>query len=447
VAWVGKWMKKSHRCHSDGKRDLKSGIIERGEKQMKKKNMTENSQTVQNKKKEDATREDAYLYWLYTLEGIGKKKREMLLNMTGSAGEVYEMQDDLIDKLAFLNAGDKQAIKNARQNQDVLERYTDLEKQNIRFIMPHHRDYPERLAHIPDAPFGLFVRGHLPDENAPSVAVIGARECSEYGRYMAAELGRSLSHAGIQVVSGLARGIDGIAQSAAAQVDGQVFGVLGCGVDICYPKENERLYDWLVQKGGLISEYKPGTLPKAGLFPRRNRIISGLADAIVVVEAREKSGTLITVDMALEQGRDVYVIPGRVTDPLSRGCNKLIRQGAGVLTGSNDLIGEIDRSFRVKKGQGANLSEQNQSAAADKAIPCADMPEQADGDSSELCRAITRLLYLEPMTLQRLYNGLSDSQPLEMTSLIETLFYMEKQNLIRLCDGYYTLKNEGWNLS
>ncbi|MBR1693485.1 MAG: DNA-processing protein DprA, partial [Lachnospiraceae bacterium] len=249
--------------------------------------------------------EDAYLYWLCMLGGIGKKKRDALLTVAGNAKAVYELKEELIDELVFLSSADKEAIKTAKK-QDVHSAYAMLKEQGVRFVMQHHKEYPGRLLHIPDAPFGLFVRGSLPKEELPCVAVIGARDCTEYGRYVALELGRRLAEAGIQVVSGMARGIDSIAQSACAGAGGEVYGVLGCGVDICYPKESRHLYERLLQKGGILSEYPMGTQPRSQLFPRRNRIISGLSDAVVVVEAREKSGTLITVDMALEQGREVY---------------------------------------------------------------------------------------------------------------------------------------------
>ena len=140
------------------------------------------------------------------------------------------------------------------------------------------------------------------------------------------------------MVSGMARGIDGIAQKAALEAGGASFAVLGCGVDICYPEENRELYDRLLQEGGILSEYPPGMPPEPKLFPPRNRIISGLSDLVLVIEARKKSGTLITVDMALEQGREVYALPGRVSDKLSDGCNRLIRQGAGVATCPEDIL-------------------------------------------------------------------------------------------------------------
>ena len=211
----------------------------------------------------------------------------------------------------------------------------------IRMVERGERDYPARLLEIPDPPERLYVLGRLPEEKVPSVAVIGARECSEYGSYVAARLGECMGRNGIQVISGMARGIDGIGQTAALDVGGSSFAVLGSGVDVCYPARNRRLYERLRERGGVLSEYPPGTPALSRNFPPRNRIVSGLADAVVVVEAREKSGTLITVDMALEQGKEVYAVPGRVTDALSSGCNRLVKLGAAMLLDPEELAEEL----------------------------------------------------------------------------------------------------------
>ena len=219
--------------------------------------------------------------------------------------------------------------------------------QNIQYIRRSDATYPVKLDCIPSAPKGVYVTGRLPDPEEPSVAIIGARVCSEYGRQMACLFGTELGKAGIQIISGMARGIDGISQMAAIQAGGASFAVLGCGVDVCYPRENLELYHMLQAKGGLISEFPPGTQPLAKQFPSRNRIISGLSDAVIVIEAKQKSGTLITVDMALEQGRDVYVVPGRLTDSLSEGCNRLIKQGADILLSPEELLS--DYHFQSKE--------------------------------------------------------------------------------------------------
>ncbi len=216
--------------------------------------------------------------------------------------------------------------------------------------------YPERLKNISGAPKKLYVLGSLPEEGRLSVAVIGARDCSEYGKYVAKELGTALGGSGISVISGMARGIDGISQEAALDAGGSSYAVLGCGVDICYPEANRQLYERLKSGGGIISEYPPGAPALACHFPPRNRIVSGLADVVVVIEARIKSGTLITVDMALEQGREVYVVPGRLTDRLSDGCNRLIKQGAGILLSPEDFVrelleGEVGKAARNLAGK------------------------------------------------------------------------------------------------
>lgn len=208
----------------------------------------------------------------------------------------------------------------------------------IQYAAKGEPNYPKRLLHIPSPPKGIYYIGKLPREEVPSVAMIGARVCSEYGRMVAKTFGEYLAQNGIQIISGMARGIDSIGQKGALDVGGQSFGVLGSGVDICYPKENLPLYKQLKKMGGVLSEFAPKMPPKANHFPARNRIISGLSDLVLVIEAKEKSGTFITVDMALEQGKDVAVIPGRISDPFSKGCNELLKQGAYVATSPEDIL-------------------------------------------------------------------------------------------------------------
>ena len=189
--------------------------------------------------------------------------------------------------------------------------------------------------------------------------------CSDYGRFMAREFGKGLALAGVQVISGMARGVDGISQKAAIEADGKSYGILGCGVDICYPEENRDVYERICQKGGLISEYHPGTDPRPNLFPMRNRIISALSDIVLVVEARQKSGTQITVDQALEQGKEVLAVPGRVTDRLSDGCNFLISQGAGVALGVQDVLDRLWKTdacgFKAKMSDEKEKAEEEES--------------------------------------------------------------------------------------
>lgn len=231
--------------------------------------------------------------------------------------------------------------------------------ENIHYIRRNSDYFPLRFEGLCDVPHGLYCIGSLPDDNIPSVAVVGARSCSSYGRKTAFALGKFLAEHGVQVISGMAMGIDSSAQEGALAAGGKTFAVLGCGVDICYPRTSYAVYDALAVRGGIIAEVEPGTKPLAYNFPRRNRIISALSDIVIVVEAREKSGSLITVDCALEQGRTVYAVPGRLGDRLSDGCNYLIAQGAGILWSFEAVMEELDGMAALRKPRARHRAVQS----------------------------------------------------------------------------------------
>jgi DNA processing protein len=216
----------------------------------------------------------------------------------------------------------------------------ELAGRRIRWVPRSSDSFPRSLAAIFDAPLGLFVRGDLPSEllDAPSVAVVGARSCSPYGAHVARSVGRELAGAGLTVVSGLARGIDGEAHRGAVEAGGKTVAVLGCGIDRDYPAAHAELARQVTECGLIVSEYAPGVEPAPWRFPARNRIVAGLAQATVVVEARERSGALITADLALEEGREVFAVPGEITSALSDGTNRLLRQGATPLTSASDVL-------------------------------------------------------------------------------------------------------------
>lgn len=295
--------------------------------------------------------EKAYVHWLYQAVGMGNRILLRGLETVGTPREIYQMavSGELADKVSGRYRNKITHVSECAADYDVPGEYERMKKRGISMVTASEEGFPEKLKDIPDPPYVLYYVGRLPSFQYKTVALIGARDCTEYGRYMAGQFGAALAQAGIQVISGMARGIDGIGQQAALQAGGYSMGVLGCGVDICYPRENKELYDALVQQGGICSEYPPGIGPRAILFPPRNRIISGMADAVLVVEAKDKSGTLITVDMALEQGREVYALPGRGTDPLSRGCNRLIRQGAGLVSTPGELLQELLADYPDKE--------------------------------------------------------------------------------------------------
>lgn len=279
----------------------------------------------------------SYEYWLCSIPGIGNRTIEKLLACFESAEEIFAAKEKHLSEILTKSQFVELQKRKEEWNPEEMER---LKERGIGFLVQGCDNYPKRLKRIPDAPYGIFYMGKLPGEEL-SVAVIGARDCSEYGSYVARELGKILGSNGVQVISGMARGIDGISQEAALSVGGSTTAVLGSGVDVCYPRQNHALYQKILEKGCVLSTYPPGTLPRAQNFPPRNRIVSGLADVVVVIEARNKSGTLITVDMALEQGKEVYVVPGRITDRLSDGCNRLLKQGAGILLSPTEFLEEI----------------------------------------------------------------------------------------------------------
>ena len=226
--------------------------------------------------------------------------------------------------------------------------YIDMKKQ----IHKHSQvanEYPERLKQYSGMPKELYVQGELPDERIPIVAIVGARMCSAYGRHQAFTYAKLLAQHGVQVISGMALGIDGAAHEGAIAGNGKTFAVLGCGVDVCYPARNKKLYHDILTCGGIISEFPKGSPPLRRNFPMRNRIISALADVTLIIEAKERSGSLITADFAMEQGRTVLALPGRVDDELSRGCNRLISQGAGIAYSVESVLAELNMRYILKK--------------------------------------------------------------------------------------------------
>jgi DNA processing protein len=219
----------------------------------------------------------------------------------------------------------------------------------LRTLGRRSRLYPPLLAELHDPPAVLHVRGDAELLREPAVAIVGARSCSSYGARVARELARELARAGLVVVSGLARGIDGEAHRGTLDGGGRTVAVLGCGIDRDYPRSHSELARRILERGAVVSEYQPGVEPAPWRFPARNRIIAGLCVATVVVEARERSGALITADFALELGREVFAVPGEITSGLSAGTNDLLRQGAAPLLSSGDVLGALGLDPAVRQ--------------------------------------------------------------------------------------------------
>jgi DNA processing protein len=272
-----------------------------------------------------------YEFWLASLTGINSKKRIHAQQLAGDAKSLFFMREQTISNMHIFSEKDLNMLVARRRIFDVDQKWSEFLQTQIQFV-PYSSDaYPTRLKEIYQPPYALYVKGNLPKETK-SVAIVGARMCSEYGRSMARMLSNTLAAHQVSIISGLALGIDSAAHAGTLAGNGKTYAVLGCGCDICYPANARNIYNNILDSGGgILSEYPPKTTPKPYFFPERNRIISALSDVVVIIEAKEKSGSLITADFALEQGKDIYAIPGRFDDTLSKGCNELIAQGAGIL--------------------------------------------------------------------------------------------------------------------
>ncbi len=286
-----------------------------------------------------------YALWLMNLKGIPNSIKCELAHCFSSAEEVYFATESTLKELVFLQETHRQILLTNKDG--IEEAYQDFLKTGMSFVCAFDEAYPQRFIYIHDAPFGFYTLGNFPGDLEKVVAIVGARSCSAYGQKMAYELGYELARRGHIVVSGMAKGIDVAAHRGCMSADGTTIAVLGCGADVCYPRQNINDYMQIQEDGCIISEYPPGAPPLAQQFPSRNRMISGLAKQVIVVEAREKSGSLITMEYALEQGKDIYAVPGRITDPLSVGCNQMIEQGAGIITSVRHFVNSIDDFSQV----------------------------------------------------------------------------------------------------
>lgn len=354
--------------------------------------------------------EKEYLYCLCHIPPLGAVGILKLYEYFGSFGAVWKAKDRELASIRYSNGRiilddkKKKALGEWKNREEALRReYETLEKQGIQFVTILDQEYPKRLESFGDRPPGLFVKGSLPKEDSPSVAIVGARNCTEYGRQIAGKFAGELAEEGVQIISGLAAGIDGFAHMGALEAGQTTYGVLGCGINICYPREHYSLFCRVVKQGGILTEFVPGTGPLAMNFPMRNRIISGLSDAVIIIEAKEKSGSLITADLALDQGREVFAVPGRATDPLSAGCNQLIKSGAALASCSEDILDY----FGIKSMKKITVFKNSEKRLAKKeklVYSCLDLqPKHLEEIMDKCCLSVTEsmdiLLELELMGL------------------------------------------------
>lgn len=369
--------------------------------------------------------ETHFLYWLSSTPGIGLRIAHKLISYAGSAAGAWSLSArQLSSQDLGLPISTQNLILESKNEADILSSYAHLSDIGVRFIPFTDPDFPFSLKGIFNAPIGIYLKGSLPERSLPSIAIVGARTCSEYGRYTARKIAEHLASYNFPIISGLARGIDVIAQKAALDAGGYSCAVLGCGIDICYPSENQATYSKLQFQGGIISEYPPGTLPKAGLFPMRNRIISALSDVVVIIEAREKSGSLITADLALEQGKEVYALPGRVTDSLSHGTNRLIRQGAGIILSPEEFVADLSVNYSL-----GDVSEPTVSSPSCKQLSLSDLMPLNSHEK--------QIISVVDMTPQSI-GSIQAQTSLPLPTLMEALMSLSMRGMLNQIGGYYT---------
>jgi DNA processing protein len=296
----------------------------------------------------------AYLLALHQAPGIGSKLSRQLLNSFNGIERLWAANASEIEKILPTQVAN--TFVKYKNTVNVGKIYEQVLSSGCWFITIEDQDYPNLLKEIFNPPLVIFGRGKKELLNSQCLAIVGCRKPSYYGQQMARKISSELSLCHWTIVSGMAKGIDTCAHIGCLQQQGSTIAVLGSGVDIIYPKENKKNYEEIAEKGAIISEYFPGTAPVPGNFPARNRIISGLSLGVLVVEAGEKSGALITADFAMEQGRDVFALPGMVTNPYAKGTHSLIKQGAKLIEAASDIIQEYypDRLFYGNFGNSKN---------------------------------------------------------------------------------------------
>ena len=378
-----------------------------------------------------------YWLWLTELPGLTNQTRLALLRHFPTPEDVYYADPEEV----LLTEGITREQAKLLEDKDCsgADRIlADCQQLDLDLLTIQDAGYPNRLRNIYDPPCLLYVRGRLPafDDEA-SIAVVGTRDCTPYGISSAEKLGFGLAAGGAVVVSGLARGVDSAALRGALRAGGTVTAVLGNGLDVVYPPENQYLYEDVAAAGALISEYPPGTPPEAKHFPVRNRIMSGLCLGTLVVEAPARSGALITAGTALEQGRDVFAVPGPIDAPASVGCNRLIRDGAGLVSDAWDILGEYEPRFPDKlRREGARetpavLGYQARQKTEPKPVPPSVSLSHNDYSLTDDQICLLRALTEEPM----LVDDLIELTDIPTRRVLSALTVLEIEHLVTQHSG------------
>lgn len=371
---------------------------------------------------------DLVRIWFYGARHFGARERELLLNAFGDVENIFDASEKKLS--AYMNEKQKNELLRNRNIGRLAEHMELLTEKGISVIHYEHESYPKKLKHIYNPPGVLYVKGRLIDEinNYNScIGIVGSRNYSMYGKEMAYYFARELAKEGLIIVSGLAMGVDGQAHRGALTAGGYTMGVLGCGINMIYPMRNAELFYEMEQSGAIISEYDLDEKPMPYNFPQRNRIISGLTDGLLVVEAGRKSGSLITAGLSLDEGRQVFAVPGRISDINSVGTNELIREGAVCVTSPEDILMELSKNSEVKN-------------CADIQISLAEHIKMSQNQNENTLAPAEKMVYsclsLEPTYIDDIVCATGYS----VREVISALYALEHRELVKqVVNGYYIL--------
>lgn len=341
------------------------------------------------------------LIYILNIEGFTNKTINKII--LGSGNLINFWENSKVAKLQLTDKQKKNYIE-FRKKEKYVELIKNIEKENVKIITYMDEDYPKKLLNIPNYPKVLYIKGNLLKEDLNSIAVVGARKPTQYGKTITEKIVKGLSQVNITVISGMADGIDSIAHRVAIENNNRTIAVLGTGVDVIYPTKNRELYEKIIGNGCVISEYPLGTKGLPYNFPLRNRIISGISTGIVIIEAKKKSGTLITAEYGLEQGKDIFSVPGNINSLNSEGTNNLIKEGAKLTQTVEDILEEIP-------------------TLADKVSLLKEEKREVNLSTDE--KKVIESLKIEPKSLE--YISLNTNIPVSKLFGIMTILEMKKQ--------------------
>lgn len=348
---------------------------------------------------------------LSLIKGVGEVRMKELISHFGSPERVFNAPYEEIVGLSSEKVA--RSIKGG-QRIDVTKQMEVIDKLDVKILTFIDDEYPENLKNLQDSPPLLYVRGDLKTEDNNAIAIVGSRRATVYGKLVAERFASEFARAGVTVVSGMARGIDSSAHKSTLKNGGRTIAVFGCGIERIYPPENKELMHEIIRNGACVSEFPIGTLPLAGNFPTRNRIISGLSRAVVVIEATMHSGTFSTVEWALEQAKDVFAVPGNVTSPMSMGTNKLILDGAKPVTAASDVLDFLG----IHPGLEERVKQINLS-----------------GDEKKVFESLS----YDPIQIDEL----SENLHIQVSKVSAILLTLELKEIVRQLPGRYFIKVKG----